>query len=158
MRKIVLFSVLIVLLFSLGCKAKQPSALRIGMSDDNAPFCSEVDGSLVGIDSDIAHNIIRILEIPYEISAMPQDQIEEKLLSGGLDLGFVYIAHTEDLNPDINYSMPYYEGTRGEEESEIYRYMLAMPKDAKMNDDIMAALEDLIQNGDLLSILQTHIY
>jgi len=156
-RKIFIISILLLILFSFGCTAKEEPTIKIGISDDNPPFCSMIDGSPVGIDMDIALNIIRVLEFPYEISVMSQDDIALKLETGELDLGFVYLEMNEAPSADIHYSLPYFEGTRDEEAPEIYRYMLAMPKEAKMNDDIMAALDDLIASGELASIMQTHI-
>lgn len=157
MRKMFIIGTLLLILFSFGCTAKEQPTLRIGISDDNPPFCSMIDDSLVGIDMDIALNLIRVLEIPYEISTMSQEEIARKLEAGELNLGFVYLEMNDAPSAGIDYSLPYYEGTRDEEAPEMYRHMLAMPKNAKLNDDIMAALDDLIASGDLSSIMQTHI-
>lgn len=151
-----LFIALTLIIFLAGCTAKEQPALRIGVIEDSPPFCSFVDGSLVGIDVDIAHNIARILESPYEISAMPKHQIETDLLDGRLDLGLIALTINDTRPADLSYSLAYHESEDEAEEAGMKKHTLVMPSDLKQKDAILAALDDLVQSGDLVSILQTH--
>ena len=117
-----LFSILIALtlvfsvMFTLGSCSKQITVdsikeagkLKMGTESGFAPFEYIEGGEIVGIDIDIANEIVSRWEVELEIQDMDFSAVLTAVSSGVVDIGLAGITRTEERMKNMDFSEPYF--------------------------------------------------
>lgn len=113
--RIVLYGLLVGLALALaGCASDGLDAfdgppLRIGVSPDYPPVIFERDGTILGIEADLARRVGHALERPIEFVRIPFDDLIDALEAGEVDVVMSGLAITPERAERVQFTVPYME-------------------------------------------------
>lgn len=107
--------------------------LTVGTAPGFAPFESYVDGTLQGIDIDIANMIAKDLQLKVEFKTIKYDKILDAVINKEIDIAISAIDITSDKEKLVSFSSPYYSDGK----------IIVAKKDSSINN---ANLEQTMQN------------
>lgn len=119
MKKIILISLCLVLLFTVACNSKQdtnltgyeaeiqkPGTLVVGTSPDYPPFESLDGDKLIGFDIELMNAVAEKIGVEVDYRQLDFTMIISSLHSGQIDLGLS--GFTYDPKREVLFSTPYY--------------------------------------------------
>lgn len=92
-------------------RVQETQILRVGMDVSFPPFeAVAADGSLVGFDVDLAHEISQRLEVePHFVANLPYDGLYDALTAGRVDVVISALVVNPAYMADFAYSSPYFD-------------------------------------------------
>src|SRR3989338_4536291 len=81
--------------------------LIVGVCDDYAPYTYSKDGSVIGFDVDLVHELARRMKKKIEIRVMAFEMLLLELQRGAIDLIASGINITPEREKRVNFSIPY---------------------------------------------------
>jgi polar amino acid transport system substrate-binding protein len=101
---------LTVLVFS-GCATTAPevsyNALRVGVTVDSPPLIFNLDGTITGVEADLALKLGKALDRPVDLINLRRDDLIPALIAGKIDIIMAGMTITEVRKALINFSDSY---------------------------------------------------
>jgi ABC-type amino acid transport substrate-binding protein len=87
--------------------AASKSVLRVGLTANYPPLVDKVDGKLVGIEIDLAHEVAKDLDKQIEFVEIPWEQLIAALTTGEIDIIMSGMSITDGRKQKISFTEPY---------------------------------------------------
>lgn len=82
-------------------------SLRLAARADTPPYCVSDDGSITGLDIDVARAVCDILGVKLEIIETPPSELVSAVWAGRADFGMGGLYETTELRELVDFSDPY---------------------------------------------------
>jgi len=108
MKKIALFALTMIAVFTLAACGRDNDVLRVGMDLSYPPFETQEDGEAVGISVDVAELLGEYLDREVEIVNTSFRSLIPSLNSGEIDIIIASMSITEDRLQSVDFTDPYF--------------------------------------------------